>query len=359
MKIFFYMGHPAHFHLFKESINNLEKKGVKCVILIKSKDVLEDLLKSSGFDYINVFKSERKSGFIPLLSSFAAKLFKLSRIVIKERPDLLIASAAEFAIIGKILSIPSYILFEDDFEAIPQFAKLVGPFATQLICPKSCSSGRWQHKTINYQGYHELAYLAPKYFTPNRSGLDHLLNKNGKNYLLRFSKLTAYHDTGINGIQDELAFKLVELLEAKGKVFITSERPLQPKLEKHRVQIDAKQMHDFLAHMDLLVCDSQTMTAEAAVLGVPSIRFNGFVGRLGYLEELEHKYQLTKGVKVENPDTLIEEVKSALQDVNLQAKCEEGRKKMLNESIDVTQFLTDLVLKSSGKISGNQMKENV
>ncbi len=35
------------------------------------------------------------------------------------------------------------------------------------------------------------------------------------------------------------------------------------------------------------------MIAEAAVLGTPSIRFNDFVGKLGYLEDLEHKYGLT------------------------------------------------------------------
>jgi predicted glycosyltransferase len=344
MKLFFYMGHPAHFHLFREPIKLLEAKGVECVILIKSKDVLEDLLKTSGLNYINVFEGERKEGFLPLLSSFISKLWTLARIVYREKPDLLIASAAEFAIIGKVLRIPSCILFEDDFEAIPQFAKLVGPFATKLVCPSSCSSGKWQYKTINYQGYHELAYLSPKYFSPDRSTVEHLLNKEGKNFLLRFSKLTAYHDTGINGIQDELAMKLVGLLEDKGKVFITSERPLQPNLERHRVQIDPKQMHDFLAQMDLLVCDSQTMTAEAAVLGIPSVRYNGFVGRLGYLEELEHKYRLTKGVRVGNVEELTNEVKKALDDQGLKSKCLEGRRKMLEESVDVTRFLTDLFL---------------
>lgn len=29
------------------------------------------------------------------------------------------------------------------------------------------------------------------------------------------------------------------------------------------------------------------MAAEATILGTPSIRFNDFVGKLGYLEELE------------------------------------------------------------------------
>ena len=44
MTLLVYLGHPAHFHLFKETIKNLQAKAVKVVIVIKSKDVLEKLL---------------------------------------------------------------------------------------------------------------------------------------------------------------------------------------------------------------------------------------------------------------------------------------------------------------------------
>ena len=42
--------------------------------------------------------------------------------------------------------------------------------------------------------------------------------------------------------------------------------------------------------------DSQTMAAEAWVLGVPFVRFNDFVGRTGYLRELEDVYELGYGI---------------------------------------------------------------
>ena len=35
------------------------------------------------------------------------------------------------------------------------------------------------------------------------------------------------------------------------------------------------------------------MAVEAAMLGTPSLRFNDFAGKIGVLEELEHKYELT------------------------------------------------------------------
>lgn len=344
MQLLFYMGHPAHFHLYKETIKELNKKGVECVILIKSKDVLEDLLKSSGLRYINVFKEERKDGFLALLGSFITKLWKLGKIINQHRPDVLVGSAAELAILGKLFRIPSCILFEDDFEAVPQFAKIVGPLATHLICPKSCSPGKWKAKTIQYPGYHELAYLGPNYFIPNREAKAKELDGAGKNFLLRFSKLSAYHDTGVAGIEDEYAFKLVEMLQKKGQVFISSERRLHPDLEKLRINIDPKDMHEFLCHIDLLIGDSQTMTAEAAVLGTPSIRFNDFVGRLGYLEELEHKYELTYGIKSDQPQKMIEKVEELINQDDLKKVWDVRRQNMLVDCIDLTRFLTSFLI---------------
>ena len=48
------------------------------------------------------------------------------------------------------------------------------------------------------------------------------------------------------------------------------------------------------------------MAAECAVLGTPSIRFNDFVGKLGYLEELELEYGLTFGIKTSDPEKLLD-----------------------------------------------------
>ncbi|MBK7853743.1 MAG: hypothetical protein IPJ79_01455 [Bacteroidetes bacterium] len=62
----------------------------------------------------------------------------------------------------------------------------------------------------------------------------------------------------------------------------------------------------YFAHM--YIGDSQTMAAEAAVLGTPSIRYNDFVGEISYLEELEHLYQLTFGFKTNNRQGMIDKI---------------------------------------------------
>ena len=50
MNLLFHLGHPAHFHLFKNTIKSLLTSNNKVLVVIKQKDVLVDRVKSSGFD---------------------------------------------------------------------------------------------------------------------------------------------------------------------------------------------------------------------------------------------------------------------------------------------------------------------
>lgn len=122
-------------------------------------------------------------------------------------------------------------------------------------------------------------------------------------------------------------------------IYITSECELEPEFEQYRLNIDPLDIHHVLAFAKIYIGDSQTMAAEAAVLGTPSIRFNDFVGKLGYLEELEHKYGLTHGIKTSEPEKLFQKIDDLLKIYNLKEKWHQRRKKMLAEKIDVTAFL--------------------
>ena len=102
-------------------------------------------------------------------------------------------------------------------------------------------------------------------------------------------------------------------------------------------------MHDALAFATLLISDSQTMTAEAAVLGTPAVRCNTFVGRISYLEELEHRYQLTFGFTPEAEDQMFSLIMFLLQQHNLATIWQERRNKMLSEKIDLTAWMVDFV----------------
>jgi len=335
MKYLFYLGHPAHFHLFRESINLLCKHGHNVEIVIKNKDVLEDLVKNSKWHYCNIFPGQRKENKFSIGLSLLERDYKFFKIVNMYKPALMIGTSAEITHIGKLLNIPSIVVNEDDAEAVPLFAKLSYPFASTILAPSGCSTGKWQAQTINYEGYHELAYLHPNRFT-----LDNVVCENKKKKIfIRFAKLTAHHDEGKSGIDNELAYKIINKLTEHGNVYISSERELSDSLEKYRIQLAPAEVISFLSSCDLYIGDSQTMTAEASVLGVPSIRFNDFVGKLTYLEELEHKYGLTYGIKTSEPEKLLEKIDELLSFQNIKEEWQKRRMKMLSEKIDVTAFM--------------------
>jgi len=81
------------------------------------------------------------------------------------------------------------------------------------------------------------------------------------------------------------------------------------------------------------------MSAEAGVLGTPYVRFNDFVGRISYLEELENKYELGYGIKTRDKELLFSKVTELLSVPNLKEEWKIKRLKMLSEKIDMTDFM--------------------
>ena len=327
-KALFYLGHPAHFHLFKHAIRSLRED--EFIVCIKSKDVLEKLLHEEGIPFVNVDEKsagkKNKSSFGRLMD-FGNRLIRLYGIIREYRPQRLMGSAAELGVLGRLTGIPSYIFFEDDFEKVASFARIAGPTATYLICPDCCSAWKWNSKKIGYPSYHELAYLHPDHFRAEQ-----VMEFAGKKYfIIRFSELGAYHDTGKSGITDEFAMQLIRMLEPHGRVYITSERELPPQFEPYRISISPSKIHHALAGAEIFIGDSQTMTAEAAVLGTPALRFNDFVGELGYLEDLEHRFGLTYGIRTNQPDQLIRRLNELLAMTSLKKVWLEKRERMLAE----------------------------
>lgn len=342
MKILFYLGHPAHFHLFKNVIDNLKDENHNVLILIKHKDILENLLQRASIPYINIRSSERTNNTFRMIVDIIIRDFRTYLSVRKFKPDLMIGSSPEISHVGFLLRIPSIITHEDDVDNMPLFANIAFPTAKFILSPTGCRQGKWHKKTINYDGYHELAYLHPNNFRPNKNIVNGKLNLNKKNFILRFSKFNAHHDKGISGINDKLALKIISILEKYGDVFISSERELKPQLNKYILNINPLNMHHYLFYCDLLICDSQSMAVEASVLGVPSIRFNKFAENFNVtiLEELENKYHLTYGINIENPERVIKKIHELVNMPNIKEIWAERKEKMLSEKINVTSFIT-------------------
>ncbi len=340
MRVLFQLGHPAHFHLFKNTIADLQRDGHETFILIRKKDILEDLLKKSGMPYINILPSGKKSVFTLML-----RLWRVFWFTLTHRVDVLVGSTPEVAQVAWLLRRRSVVMAEDDASIVPQFIKVVKPFVDNYLSPVSCNNGVLERATTHYEGFHKLAYLHPNRFSPDSAVVDKYFDHSNPYFLLRFAQLNAYHDVSANahGINDKIAVKLIEILSPHGKVFITSERELSPELECYRLNINPLDIHHLMAFATLYIGDSQSMAVEAAMLGTPSIRFNDFAGKIGVLEELEKKYQLTIGIPSSDPERLYNTVKEMIDTDNLREVYQARRQQMLEDKIDVATFFTNFI----------------
>lgn len=342
MNVLIQLSHPAHFHLYKNVAKNLMDDGHKVFILIKTKDILEDLLKQSGLPYYNILKEAHRKNEMGILWDMIVRDWRMFQFVRKNKIDLLTGSTPEVAQVGWLTRKYRINTGEDDMRIVPLFQKLAGPFIQTLMSPITCDNGKLESKSVHYAGFHKLAYLHPKQFVPNKNIVEKYFPADKPYFILRFAQLKAYHDieAKARGINTEIAQNLIRLLLPYGSVYITSERELEPQFEKYRLQINPLDIHHVVAFAKLYIGDSQSMAVEAAMLGTPSIRFNDFAGKIGVLEELEHKYELTYAIPSAEPQKLYEKVVELLAIPNLRDIFQQRRQKMLAEKIDVTAFFT-------------------
>jgi predicted glycosyltransferase len=341
MKTYLFMiSHPAHFHMFKNTMTNLQKNGNKIVAVIRPKDVLEQLCVDSGLSFYKVCDRPQKNGLFGLGISLLKKIKAVLKIVKKEKPDLLIGSDGVLAYVGCLRHIPAFECNEDDAKAIKLYALMFFPFFSNIIFPKVTDAWLWKYKKIGYNSYHELGYLHPNQFTPKKEIVEKYFSTDKPYFIIRFSKLNAHHDVGIKGINAEIAQKIINILKPHGDIYITSERKLEPQFEPYGIRINPLDMHHVMAFASLYIGDSQTMAAEAGVLGVPFVRFNDFVGRLGYLRELEEDYKLGFGIKTNETERLYAVISELVAMPDRHEVFRQRRQKMLSEKIDYAQFLT-------------------
>lgn len=375
-KIAIFLGHPAHFHMFKNVYTNLIKGGYDPTFLVKRKDILEKLVQLYGGTYEVIRDYNRqKTGVVDLLKAIWNTDYATLKYLMRNRPKLLIGSYGPW--LSHLACVPVICVGEDDAAVVPKFTYISYPFVRKVVTPTTCDNGTiGERKSIKYPGYQELGYLHPNHFTPNKEVVEKYGIETEKPYfILRFASLKAHHDTGIKGINTEIAQHLIDQLLPHGRIYITSERELEPQFEQYRIKINPLDMHHVMAFASLYIGDSQTMAAEAGVLGTPFVRFNDFVGRIGYLRELEDVYHLGYGihatpVEMKRADGSLQpngtEALYAAVDEILALPVEERRKtyqsrreQMLSEKIDYAKFLTWFIenYPSSAKEAKNANEE--
>ena len=330
--------------MLKYLIRNLKMKGHAVKITINTKDILESLMKEDAVEFDNILPIRRGSNNkLSTMLTLIRKDINIFKLQMKNNYDLVVGTETALSHIGWLFRKPVFIMVEDDITVIKYAALVSFPFAKHIISPVTCNLGKWTKKKIEYDGYQKLAYLHPNYFLPDKTVVTKVLKDDSEYVLIRVSGLSAYHDKGVKGFTVEILRKLIDILKPQKKILLSTERILPEDLKQYVFKSELSNIHHFLYYADFLIADSQSICVEAAMLGTPSIRFSDFAGQIGVLEELEHKYKLTYGIKATDLDNLVRKIKDLLAIKNIKEAWHAKRNQMLEDKIDVTSFWTWLI----------------
>lgn len=339
MRILFEINHPAHFHLFKNTIDELIKQRNHVYVLAKSNYPIPELIATmpnwtvifEGYKGKNLFQKFIKQFFFTYLAV---------KVVIKNKIDICVGVSITMPQVAFLTGRKSLVLDDDDQNVTPVFAILSHSFASIVMSPDSVKRLKLK-KYRYYKGFHELAYLHPEIFKPRKIVLKELNLDLSKNiFLVRFNSFNAHHDIGEKGMSFEQRKILIDHLSKLGQVIISSESDLNPYFSKFKFPISPDKIHDLMAFSTIFIGESQTMASEAAILGIPSIRINSFKNRISYLNELEKDYNLLFSFLPSELDKAILKINEIL---NLKSCNTKMNNKLFKDKINLTSLIKSTI----------------
>lgn len=331
MRVLIEAHHPAHIHFFKNAIRVWVDRGDQVKLLGRDRDVMRQLL--DAYDYIPsvIATTQQRNSHFPMQEMLQRQL-TVAKQTFQFKPDLVLSLMGSYTQPAAVLRVPSFIFTDSEFQHFNH--RIAHPFATRIYTP-TCFWKDLGPKQRRYKGYHELAFLHPKYFTPREEVLG-MLGMNKQEYIVvRVSAWDTLHDIGQSGFGSALDEFMTAAL-GKYKVLVVPEKGiLDSRYEQYRMKIRPDYYHDVLAFARFVVTEGASTASEAACLGVPSIYLN--TTSRGYLDDIQSNYDLV---------SCHTDARSALQQVHawLNAPpdletCARAKQRLLDDHIDVTEFV--------------------
>ncbi|MFM7814651.1 MAG: DUF354 domain-containing protein [Flavobacteriales bacterium] len=336
MKFLIDIGHPAHVHLFKNFARVMTQRGHEFLFTCRQKEFEIELLDSYGLQHIS---------FGPKYKGLMGKLWGMLkfgwmeyRVARRFKPDFFLSHGSIYAAHASFLYGKPHISLEDtyNFEQV----RLYLPFTKYVLTADYAHPLSNHPKNRSYAGYHELAYLHPNHYQPNKEVLKQLGLQPGDAFvILRFVSWSATHDIGHKGISMEMKRKAIEEFSKYARVFISSESELPEEFRSYQLKMNPQDLHDALFFASLVWAESFTIPAECSVLGTPSIIMHNTSSL--YLKEQEEKYQLCFNFSesLEDQERAIAKGIEVLSAEGNRGIWEERRNRLLKDKIDLTDYL--------------------
>lgn len=348
MRVILGVGHPKQVHIRKNVARKLIEHGHDVKILATEKDITRHLLDAFGLDY-DVYGTHQKSMINKAYGVFG-RICRAFVIAKRFNPDILVGGNPYLAYVSKMLRKPHIMTSDTEHANISYW--LTYPFTDVIFTPSCFTRKISPKKHVTFDGYFELAYLHPNYFTPDPSVLDDLeLDKGDKFTVIRLISWEASHDTHSKGISLDLLEQAIESFKEYGRVFITSEQKLDENLEKYKINIAPEKLHSALYYADFHFGEGGATAIEAALLGTPTVHFEAFKTKSGEVkdttqihgifDELVNKYKLLYTFADENK--ALDKSLELLQDKNAKKELIKKRDRILEEKVNVTAFMVDFI----------------
>ncbi len=318
----------------------MKSRGHDIFVAAREKEITYFLLDKYDIPYHRI--SSHQKTIIKKIVDYFIRWFRTFKLCERIKPDIAIG-VGDFYLpqIGRLSGFPTIVI--TDTEQVKHDHFLTFPFATYILTP-SCYKKNLKKKHIRYDSYNELAYLAPKYFTPDLKIYDLLGIKETQRFvIIRFISWTAVHDIGHKGLAPDIRKMAVKEFSKQARVFISSEQELPWDLKKYQLPVSPEKIHHALYYADLLYGESSTMASEAACLGTPAIYVDDR-GR-GYTDEQDKKYGLVFNFtgSLEDQKKSVQKGVELLAVPGIKSKWHKKRDRMLGDKIDLTGFLIGFI----------------
>jgi len=331
MRLLIEAHHPAHIHFFKNAIRAWVERGDQVKLLGRDRDVMKQLL--DAYDYIPsaVTTVQHKNSHFPL-QEMLQRHAAVATEVYQFGPDLVLSVMGSYTQPAALLRVPSFVFTDSEFQHFNH--RIAHPFATRIYTPM-CFWKDLGPKQRRYKGYHELAFLHPKYFTPREEVLNMLGVQKHEYVVVRVSAWDTLHDVGQSGFGSALGEFMEAALKQYRVLIVPEKGVLDPKYEAYRMKLPPDYYHDALAFARFVVTEGASTASEAACLGVPAVYLN--TTSRGYLDDIHMRYNLVACHT--DARRALRTVKEWLESPPDLADCSNARDRLLDEHIDVTDYI--------------------
>jgi len=290
VKIFIDILHPKHVHFFRPLVKRWLKRGNGVKIVTRDKDITHQLLDLFGMPYVCLSRQRKGPG---LASELLVRWLKCSIHMTRFKPDIAMSiGGITTSLPSKMHGVPNIAL--TDTETAVTSNRIAFPFADRILTPE-WFVGDFGSRHHRYRSFHEWSYLHPDEFIPDGELVrGEEIDPDQPYAVVRFVRWDAVHDRGETGFTPGDAVRLIRQLSSCMKVVLTSETEPPQELREfaHPVRVD--RMHHVMAFSRLVVGESPSMCAEAALMGVPSVLASSWAGKCGNMKILENEYGLMK-----------------------------------------------------------------